>query len=262
MQVDPELFHSLKDFSKNKKIYFASDFHLGSPDKKENLGREIKIINWLEHASKDASAIFLVGDVFDFWFEYKTVIPKYFVRFQAKLASIVDQGINVFLFVGNHDMWMFDYFQNELGIVVLHHPISIDINGKKFFIGHGDGLGSGDIIYKVIKKIFKNTIFQWMFRWVHPDLGVRLAQAWSKTSRAAKSKHDEQFEGENEKLWQYCKSENHKNHHDYYVFGHRHLPLELPVSEKSTYFNLGEWISQYHYLEFDGENATLKSFVT
>ena len=260
MQVRPELIHSLNDLAENKKLYFASDFHLGIPNKEESLKREKKIIEWLEYISNDASAIFLVGDVFDFWFEYKTVVPKSFVRFQAKLASLVDQGIDIFLFTGNHDMWMIDYLHQELGVKILHEATSFNISGKQFFVGHGDGLGPGDTLFKIIKKIFKSPIFRWMFRWLHPDIGVRIAQLWSRRSRIANGELDEKFEGDKERLWQFCKSQNTKMHHDYYIFGHRHLPLELDVSEKSTYFNLGEWVSQYHYLEFDGKNASLKVF--
>ena len=260
MQVKPELTDSIRSLSENQKLYFASDFHLGIPSKEESLKREKKVIKWLEHVSINASAIFLVGDLFDFWFEYKTVIPKSFVRFQAKLAQLVERGIDVYIFTGNHDMWMSDYFQEELGVTIVHKPVTIEVRGKKFFIAHGDGLGTGDSLFKGIKKIFKSPFFQWLFRWVHPDIGVKVAHFWSRKSKSIKGAFDEKFEGEEEVLWQYCKDLNAKDHHDYYVFGHRHLPLELSVSEKSTYFNLGEWVGQCNYLEFDGENAILKHF--
>ncbi len=262
MRVSPDLNSSFQELPANKKLYFASDFHLGIPNKEESLSRETKIIEWLEQISKDASAIFLVGDLFDFWFEYETVIPKGFVRFQAKLAQLTEKNIRIFIFTGNHDMWMSDYFHEELGVYVIHDHISISVRDKKLFIGHGDGLGPGDTVFKLIKKVFKNSFFRWLFRWIHPDIGVRFAVFWSKRSRLAKGDFDEKFEDDKERLWQYCKKLNAEEPHDYFVFGHRHLPLELPVSEKSTYFNLGEWVSQYHYLEFDGEKATLKVFDT
>jgi UDP-2,3-diacylglucosamine hydrolase len=258
MEVNPELLSSLKELPSGKKIYFASDFHLGAPNDEESLKREKKIIRWLEHISIDASAIFLLGDVFDFWFEYSTTVPKGFIRFQGKLAELRDRGIPIFLFTGNHDLWMKGYFFKELDIPVIKNPITIQVNDRKLFIGHGDGLGPGDTYYKFIKAIFTNPICQWLFRWLHPDVGVKLAKYWSKKSSIDSS--DEKFEGENERLWKYCKKVNAQTHHDYYIFGHRHLPLELSVADNSTYFNLGEWVTQCNYLEFDGKQATLKAF--
>ena len=201
-----------------------------------------------------------MGDLFDFWFEYKTVIPKSFVRFQAKLAQLVEKGIHICLFVGNHDVWIRDYLHKELGVCVFYHPVSIEINNKKLYVGHGDGLGSGDYFSTKINKLMRMSFFRWVFQWIHPDIGIRFAQFWSKRSKIFTEDFDESFQGEKEKLWKYCKQINAINHHDFYIFGHRHLPLELPVSENSTYFNLGEWVSQYHYLKFDGEDASLHVF--
>lgn len=259
MKVNPELISSYKELPSGKKIYFASDFHLGAPTPSESQERERKIVRWLEHVSKDASAIFLLGDVFDFWFEYKSVIPKGFIRFQGKLAELIDRGISIHLFAGNHDLWFKDYFPSELGIPVHHDPVELAVENTRFFIGHGDGLGPGDKKFKAVKKIFANSLAKWMFRWIHPDIGVALAKYWSRKSRIAPE--DEKFQGEDkERLLTYCKEVNKEAHHDYYVFGHRHLPLELSVNDNSTYFNLGEWVSQCNYLEFDGKKATLKVF--
>ncbi len=260
MKVNPELISSFKELPSNKKLYFASDFHLGIPDEESSLKREKKIIKWLEHISHDASAIFLVGDIFDFWFEYINTIPKGFIRFQGKLAELSDRGIPIFLFTGNHDLWMKDYFPSELGVKVFKHPILLEVNQKRLYVGHGDGLGPGDRVYKIVKRIFKNRICNWMFQWIHPNIGVALAQYWSRKSRLANGEHDEEFQGDSERLWAYAKTINQITHHDYYIFGHRHLPLELPVSDSSTYFNLGEWVNQYTYLEFDGDKALLKVF--
>lgn len=260
MKVQPELISSFRELPSDKKLYFASDFHLGIPDEESSKSREKKIIRWLEHISKDASAIFLVGDIFDFWFEYRNTIPKGFIRFQGKLAELEDRGISIFLFTGNHDLWMNDYFPTELGIPVFKNPVQIEVNQKKLYVGHGDGLGSGDTNYKIVKWIFTNKICKWLFQWIHPNIGVSIAQYWSRKSRLANGELDEAYKGENERLWQYSKSVNQNSHHDYYIFGHRHLPLELPVSDNSTYFNLGEWVNQCTYLEFDGEKAELKIF--
>jgi len=255
----PERISSYKELPSSKKLYFASDFHLGVPSLEESRKRERKIVKWLEHVSKDASAIFLLGDLFDFWFEYQTTIPKGFIRFQGKLAELQDQGIPIHVFAGNHDLWFKDYFSTELGITIHHHLVELEVKDKKFLIGHGDGLGPGDAGFKFTKSIFTNPFFQWLFRWFHPDLGVKLASHLSKRNRI--KNEDESFVSkENEALWQFANEVNKENKYDYFVFGDRHLVLELPVGDDSTYFNLGEWISQSNYLEFDGNKAILKSF--
>ena len=201
------------------KIYFASDFHFGVPDRASSLLREEKFINWLDEVQKDAKEIYILGDLFDFWFEYQTVIPKGYVELLAKLAQIQDNGIPIHFFKGNHDLWMFGYFENELGIKVYHEPIIKEWNGKRFFIGHGDGLGPGDYGYKFLKLFFTNPICQFLFNWVHPDIGVRLALWWSRKSRYQneKRKMDEYKGHENEYLYQYCKKRLEKEHFDYYT---------------------------------------------
>jgi UDP-2,3-diacylglucosamine hydrolase len=244
-----------------KKIFFASDFHLGAPDEKSSRTRETHIIQWLNSIEEEAAAIFLVGDIFDFWFEYDKVIPKGFIRFLGKIAELRGKNIPIYFFTGNHDLWMDDYFTKELGIPVYDHPIEITIEGKKFLIGHGDGLGPGDAQYKILKKVFTNPVCQWLFKWFHPDLGIRLAQSWSNNSRITnlESKENE-FKGEDEWIWSYCKQIEKNRHFDFYVFGHRHLPLDLPVGDSARYFNLGEWVSQCTYGEFDGKEFKIKKF--
>lgn len=243
-----------------KKVYFASDFHLGVPNAEASLAREKKIVKWLDMARQDAAAILLLGDIFDFWFEYRHAIPKGFIRLQGKLAEITDAGIPVYFFTGNHDMWMFDYFPTELNIPVLRDPISTSINGHTFYIGHGDGLGPGDHTYKVLKRVFNNKACQWLFARVHPNLGIGVANMWSRRSRISNVKKDEAYLGEDEWLVQYCKEVQEKQHHDYYVFGHRHLPLDIPITEKSRYLNLGEWVNFCTYGVYDGDNFELKTF--
>ena len=260
MKVQPELVSSFKELPSNKKLYFAGDFHLGIPDEKKSLKREKKIIRWLEHIAKDAAAIFLVGDIFDFWFEYKNTIPKGFPRFQGKLAELRDNRIPIILFTGNHDLWMKDYFPTQFDIPVYKNTILLEVNDKRLLVGHGDGLGPDDTFYKMIKKIFTNRLCRWGFQWIHPDIGISLAKYWSNKSRMISGDKDEKFQGEKERLWQFCKSVNESQHYDYYIFGHRHLPLKLPVSDNSTYFNLGEWMNHCTYLEFDGNNAVIKVF--
>lgn len=244
-----------------KKIYFASDNHLGAPNMKLSYSREKKFVAWLEEIKADAVAIFLLGDLFDFWMEYKTVVPKGFTRTLGKLAEIADSGIPIYYFVGNHDLWMNGYFEEELGIPVFHKPQHFTINTSSFFIGHGDGLGPGDKGYKRMKKVFTNPLSKWLFRWLHPDLGVRLAQYLSLKNKMISGDDDVKFLGEeNEWLVQYAQRKLEKKHSDYFVFGHRHLPLEIPLNEKSTYINLGDWVGHYTYGVFDGEKMTLKKY--
>ncbi|HLV13592.1 MAG TPA: UDP-2,3-diacylglucosamine diphosphatase [Xanthomarina sp.] len=246
---------------KGKKIYFASDNHLGAPTPEQSLPREKKFVSWLDDVKQDAAAIFLMGDMFDFWFEYKTVVPKGFTRTLGKLAEISDSGIPIYYFVGNHDLWMNGYFEEELNIPVYHHPKEFTFNDKTFFIGHGDGLGPGDKGYKRMKKVFTNPLSKWLFRWLHPDLGVKLAQYMSVKNKLISGDEDAKFLGEdNEWLVQYCKKKQEEKHRDYYVFGHRHLPLNINISETSKYINLGDWIHYYTYGVFDGETMELKEY--
>lgn len=242
----------------NKKIYFASDFHLGAPNHKESFKRELKIVKWLDEIKSTAAEIYLVGDIFDFWFEYKNVIPKGFVRLQGKIAEITDSGIPIHVFTGNHDMWIFDYLPKELGIILHRKPIIKTFNDKKFLIGHGDGLGPGDIQYKMLKGFFDSKICQWLFARIHPNLGIGIANAWSRKSRKTNLTYDEIFLGEDKELLvQYCRNHLKTEHIDYFIFGHRHLPLKIKVGENSTYINLGEWIKQNTYAVFDGKTLEL-----
>ncbi|MEW4922186.1 UDP-2,3-diacylglucosamine diphosphatase [Algibacter sp. 2305UL17-15] len=246
---------------KGKKIYFASDNHLGAPTKEASLPREKKFVAWLDDIKHDAAAIFLLGDLFDFWMEFKTVVPKGFTRTLGKLAEISDSGIPIYYFVGNHDLWMNGYFEEELNIPVYHKPKEFTFNDKTFFIGHGDGLGPGDKGYKRMKKVFTNPFCKWLFRWLHPDLGVRMAQHLSVKNKLISGDDDAKFLGEdNEWLVQYCKRKLEDKHRDYFVFGHRHLPLNIDLSENSKYINLGDWIQYFTYGVFDGETMALKEY--
>lgn len=246
---------------KGKKVYFASDNHLGAPTQKQSLVREKKFVRWLDTVSKDAAVIFLLGDLFDFWFEYKTVVPKGFTRTLGKLAELSDAGIPIYYFVGNHDLWMNGYFQQELNIEVFHQPKEFQFNDKTFFIGHGDGLGPGDKGYKRMKKLFTNPVAKWFFKWLHPDLGVRLAQYLSVKNKLISGDEDITFLGEDKEwLVQYAKRKLEQKHRDYFVFGHRHLPLDIALGDQSHYINLGDWIQYYTYGVFDGESMKLKTF--
>ncbi|MBK6397951.1 MAG: UDP-2,3-diacylglucosamine diphosphatase [Bacteroidetes bacterium] len=241
-----------------KKIYFASDFHLGVPTYENSLEREHKIVKWLDSIKADAEELYLLGDVFDFWFEYRTVVPRGYVRLLGKLAELSDSGIKIHYFIGNHDMWTFDYLEKELNVIIYRAPIEISYNGKAFYIGHGDGLGPGDHGYKFIKKVFASKVCQWLFARLHPNFGIGIANYFSKKSRIATGTTDEKFLGE-EKEWLviYSKEILAKKHFDYLIFGHRHLPLDIKI-DSSRYINLGDWIQYFTYGVFDGAEFELK----
>ena len=241
------------------RTYFASDFHLGVDALETSAEREKRIVNWLDRISDDAQAIYLVGDLFDYWFEYGEAVPKGFTRLLGKLADLKDRGIELFVFTGNHDMWMFGYFENELGIPVYKAPITREIGGKRFLIGHGDGLGPGDHGYKFIKKVFASPVSQWLFARIHPNTGIKLMKFFSGQSRDYTAVPE--FLGEDKEwLIQYCKRKLETEDIDYFVFGHRHIPIvhDLP-NGKSKYINLGDWLTHYTYGVFDGESFELRS---
>lgn len=241
-----------------KKIYFASDFHLGSYPKEQSEIREREIVKWLDHIKQDASELYLVGDIFDFWFEYSTVVPKGYIRFLGKLAELADAGIKITLFKGNHDMWMFGYLKKEIGATIIDNELILDLNGKSCYIHHGDGLGPGDKKYKILKKIFRSSFCQWLFARLHPNLGIGIAQRWSKHSRISNNS-DEKFLGEDrEWLIQYANDILHNQHYDYFIFGHRHFPYEIELRKDSKIINLGEWINYYTYAVWDGQTLNLQ----
>lgn len=245
----------------NKKIFFASDQHFGAPTKEASKPRELKFLKWLDEIKDEAEAIFLLGDLFDFWFEYKRAVPKGFVRVLGKLAEFADEGIQIHFFVGNHDLWMSDYFETELGIPVHYEPKEFTFNNKVFLIGHGDGLGPGDKGYKRMKKVFTNPVAKWFYRWLHPDIGIKIASYLSVKNKLISGAEDVKFLGEeNEWLIQYCRRKLNKKHYDFFLFGHRHLPMEIEVSETSKYVNTGDWISHFTYAEFQGDKLLLKSY--
>lgn len=243
-----------------RRVYFASDFHLGAPDAAASLVRERRIVRWLDMAARDAAAIYLVGDLFDFWFEYRHAVPRGFVRLQGKLAELTDAGLPVYIFTGNHDLWMFDYFTQELGIPILRAPVSQQIGHQLFHIGHGDGLGPRDHSYKALKKVFTSPLAQWLFARLHPNLGIGLASRWSRRSRIQNDLAEAKYFGEDEWLLVYCRALEARQHHDYYIFGHRHLPLDVAVGPHSRYLNLGEWVNYCSYAAYDGDDLALRYF--
>jgi UDP-2,3-diacylglucosamine hydrolase len=242
-----------------KKIYFASDFHLGIPNHASSLEREKRICQWLDSIKQDAAYIFLVGDLFDAWLEFKHVVPKGFVRFLGKLAELSDAGIQIEAFTGNHDLWMRGYFQEELNIPVHHEAIRRNFNGKNFLIAHGDGLGPGDHGYKLLKGILRNPFCQWLYRRIHPDTGLGMASYFSRLGPKHESAIPDTFKGpEKEFLVQYCQDVLQTEPIDYFIFGHRHLAIDYVLNnEKSHYINLGDWLKFDSYAVFDGQVCRL-----
>ena len=240
---------------KKDKIYFASDFHLGSPNQKESLKREKKIISWLNEIEKDAKAIYLLGDIFDFWYEYKKVVPKGYVRFLAKLADLIEKGTDIHFIVGNHDMWVHDYLQTEIGLKVHSEGFILQENNQLIYLAHGDGLGKGDYKYKFLKLIFASKLCKWLFSRLHPNFAISLGQAWSN-----KSKRSQQINSNEEKeiLVDYCKKQQKINPVDYYVFGHRHIPMEVKIDQRCSYINLGDWLNHYSYAVLTDQKLELK----
>jgi len=238
------------------KIFFASDFHLGIPDYKTSLEREKDIVKWLSFIEKDAKEIYLLGDLFDFWFEYKKVVPKGYVRLLSKLGEFSDNGIKVNYFTGNHDMWIYNYFTEELGINIIRQPVEKIIYNKRFYIGHGDGLGPGDYGYKFIKYVFSLKISQKIFSLIHPYVGISIANYWSKKSRIVNSPEKEIIDNSKELLVNYITEMEKHIHYDYYLFGHRHLPLIKEIGN-SFYINTGDWVYWKTYVEYNGEELKL-----
>ena len=250
----------------NGKIYFASDFHLGIPNRKQSLEREKKLVRWLGMVRKDAAEIFLMGDLFDFWFEYRTTVPRGYTRLLGTLAGITDSGIPVHLFRGNHDMWAFSYLQEETGIQLHREPEFRSFNGKNFYLAHGDGLGPGDHGYKFIRKVFANPVNQWLFRLIHPDLGISMALFWSRKSRHAALQKEKKEEERNLRLinerisFHSGELIKQRPELDYLLYGHYHYPVETRLSEKAMQVVLGDWLTHFTYAVFDGETLALKEF--
>ena len=246
--------------NKGKSIYFSSDNHLGAPNSSESIIREKLFVSWLDIIKKDAQVIFLLGDLFDFWFEYYKSVPKGFTRVLGKLAELSDSGIKIYFFVGNHDYWTRDYFQKEIGMEVLKKPTEFKINNKLFFIGHGDGLGPGDFKYKFLKRIFRNPLFIFLFRINYPWFGIPLGNFFSRKNKILSGNNIKFKSKENEILYHFCKKKLNVKHYDFFVFGHRHLPLKIELGNNSYYFNTGDWINHYSFLHFKDDSLELKYF--
>jgi UDP-2,3-diacylglucosamine hydrolase len=246
--------------AKEKKLYFISDIHLGMPNESDSKNREILLVQWLEQVSSDAQAIFILGDLFDFWYEYKYVVPKGYTRLLGQLAKMNHSGIEIHFFVGNHDMWTYGYLENEIGFKIYSDIAGFYIDNIRILLGHGDGLGPRDYGYKVMKKIFKNNVAQKLFSMLHPYFAFKIAHRLSSTSRGDYEKHIEEFKGiEKEFIIQFLVSLDESIKPDIAIFGHRHLKTDLLIND-IRYINLGTWLLEPNYAQFDGSNVLLKTF--
>ena len=246
--------------NKGKSIYFSSDNHLGAPNSSESIIREKLFVSWLDIIKKDAQVIFLLGDLFDFWFEYYNSVPKGFTRVLGKLAELSDSGIKIYFFVGNHDYWTRDYFTKEIGMEVIKKPTEFKINNKLFFIGHGDGLGPGDFKYKFLKRIFRNPLFIFLFRINYPWFGIPLGKFLSRKNKILSGNDIKFTSKENEMLYHFSMKQLKSKHYDFFIFGHRHLPLKIELDNNSYYYNTGDWINHYSFLHFKDDSLELKYF--
>jgi len=242
------------------KIYFLSDFHLGIPNHEKSLLREKKIVHFLNHIKSNAKEIYLLGDIFDFWFEYNKSVPKGFVRLMGKIAELTDDGIKIYFFKGNHDLWTFGYLKKELGVKVIDKDLTKIYGGKVFYMHHGDGLGPDEFGFKFLKSIFTSKLCQFMFSWIHPDIGIRIAQFWAKKSRIANRIKEDTFNNEKERQISFCRNYLKSKKVDYFIFGHRHYPIDYKLQHNSRMINLGEWVNFNSYAVFDGLKLELKHY--
>lgn len=247
-----------------KKVYFLSDAHLGSRGIPHGRTHERRLVNFLDSIKDKASAVYLLGDIFDFWYEYKMVVPRGYTRFLGKISELTDRGIEVHFFIGNHDIWCGDYLEKECGMVVHHEPMTCEIYGKIFFMAHGDGLGDNDRKFKFLRAMFHNKFLQFMFSTIHPRWSIDLGLSWAKHSRVKRTEQGPpQYLGE-KKEWLVSYSKEYLHTHpeiNFFVFGHRHIELDLMISHTARVVILGDWITQFTYAEFDGDNLTLNNYI-
>lgn len=241
-------------------VYFLSDAHLGSLLVKDKRAHEKKLVDWLDSVKNDASVIYLVGDIFDFWFEYKTVVPKGFVRFLGKVAELIDSGIEIHFFIGNHDIWTFGYLQDEVGLIVHKEPFLVQHGSKKFYIAHGDGISTTDHGFKFIRKLFHSNMAQKLFRLLPPQMGQEFGYNWSKSNRLKHMDYDSKYLGENNEALVLFAKKHVETHADidFMIFGHRHIALDLQIKNQKRVVILGDFVNIFSYGVFDGENFRLE----
>jgi UDP-2,3-diacylglucosamine hydrolase len=242
-----------------KKTYFTSDFHLGLAAGSPPLEREKKVVRWLKSVAGEAREIYLLGDIFDFWWEYRLVVPRGFTRFLGTVSEITDSGIPVHFFTGNHDMWVGDYLSGECGMIIHTSPLTTLLNGKKFHLAHGEGLGTSSKGYKILLSIFRNKPLQSMYSALHPSIGIGIGHRWSLNSRLGKGITKEFLGEENEDLIRYAVSVLENDKIDYFIFGHRHLAMTYKLKPDTEILFLGDWIKNGSYAEWDGSSLMFRT---
>jgi len=233
--------------------------HFGSDIFDSSLKREKRFVRWLDSIKAEAKTLYLLGDIFDFWFEYRKAVPHGFTRFLGKIAEMSDAGTEIHYFTGNHDIWVYDYLPQEIGVILHKKPLVTEISGKTFYLAHGDGLGDKSHSFKLIRWVFHNRLCQKLFRLIHPDMGIGLAQIWAKSSRMKELSNPAPYFGEDkEHLVLYAKEYIQAHPHiDYLIFGHRHILLDLMLNKKSRMMIIGDWLQYFSYAVFDGEDLML-----
>lgn len=249
--------------TQRKNIYFASDAHLGARFHKDPLAIEKKLVRWLDSIKEDAIAIYFLGDMFDYWYEYKYVVPKGFVRFLGKLAELSDSGVEIHFFIGNHDIWMFDYLTKEIGATIHRDVLTVDLLGKRFFLGHGDEVDYRSKMFRFVRALFRNKFCQWLYAGIHPRWSFGFALGWSLSSRKKGLKNEvSEYQGESkEYLVQFAKTYL-QTHSDinFFIFGHRHILLDLMLSRTSRILVAGDWMQHFSYIVWDGETLYIDQF--
>ncbi|MBR4229124.1 MAG: UDP-2,3-diacylglucosamine diphosphatase [Bacteroidales bacterium] len=241
-------------------VVFISDAHLGSGT--DSLKREQELCVFLDSLKERCSKLFLLGDIFDFWFTYRHLVPRGHVRLLGKLAELADSKVELHFFIGNHDMWLFDYLEKEMGAVMHNDPEVMEIGGRRFLIGHGDGQGHLDKNYDFLRRVFRSRLNQRLFALLPASLTFPIARRWSDTN---KDKHARQntlhyLGDDREGIVVYCRQRLEKEHFDYCVFGHRHTPLVMQLTEKCTYVNTGDWLFNRNYAVFNPTDNTIKLY--
>lgn len=249
---------------KPRKIYFASDAHLGARFHKDPLAVEKRLVRWLDSIKDEAAEVWFLGDIFDYWYEYKYVVPKGFTRFLGKVAELSDNGVDIHFFIGNHDIWMFDYLPREVGATIHREPLTIDLLGKRFFLAHGDEVDNRSLSFRFIRALFRNRFCQWLYAAIHPRWTFGFALGWSHNSRKSGLKKQEQqeYQGEAAEYLIVFAKEYLQTHPDinFFIFGHRHIMLDLMLSRTSRLLVAGDWMRYFSYIEWDGENLSLNQF--
>ncbi len=247
-----------------KNVYFLSDAHLGSRAIKSGRTHERRLVNFLDSIKHKASAIYLLGDMFDFWWEYKTVVPRGYTRFLGKLSELTDMGVDVHFFIGNHDVWCYTYLQEECGVILHKEPLTTEIYGKEFYLAHGDGLGDPNKTFKFLRGAFHDPTLQKMFANLHPRWALEMGLRWAKRSRLKHEQEGEpQYLGEDKEYLILYSKEYLKDHPNinFFMYGHRHILVDLMLSRTCRLMILGDWINYFSYAVFDGENIFLEQYV-